>query len=104
MPRALYPKCLKALSLTGLAKKVEDRISMPIFEYRCKKCEEEFEALVLGRESAECPSCHGTKLEKLLSTFAAFTGSGGSRMEASSQPGACGSCGDPRGPGACSMN
>ena len=60
---------------------------MPIFEYRCKKCEEEFEALVLGRESAECPSCHGRKLEKLLSTFAAFTGSGGSRMEASSAPG-----------------
>jgi len=77
---------------------------MPIFEYRCKKCEDEFEALVLGRENVECPSCHGRKLEKLLSTFAAFSGSGSSRMEALSAPGACGTCGDPRGPGACSTN
>lgn len=74
---------------------------MPIFEYRCKKCEEEFETLVRGRETPECPSCHGSKLERLLSTFAAVSGS---KVEAGSVPGACGSCGDPRGPGACSMN
>jgi putative FmdB family regulatory protein len=75
---------------------------MPIFEYRCKKCEHEFETLVLGREKPECPTCHGSKLERLLSTFAAVTG--GSSMERSASPGGCGSCGDPRGPGACSMN
>ncbi len=74
---------------------------MPIFEYRCKKCELEFETLVLGRETPECPTCHGSKLERFLSTFAAVTG--GSRAEVSAA-GACGSCGDPRGPGACSMN
>jgi putative FmdB family regulatory protein len=74
---------------------------MPIYEYRCKKCELEFETLVLGREKAECPTCHGSKLERLLSTFAAVTG--GSRAAASPQ-GACGSCGDPRGPGACSLD
>ena len=77
---------------------------MPIFEYRCKKCEREFETLVLGAETPECPGCHGSKLEKLLSTFAAVTGTSGSRMEAGTPQGACGSCGDPRGPGACSMN
>jgi len=74
---------------------------MPIFEYRCKKCELEFETLVLRRETPECPTCHGSKLERLLSTFAAVTG--GSRAAASPR-GACGSCGDPRGPGACSMD
>lgn len=75
---------------------------MPIFEYRCKNCEEEFETLVLGRETPECPACHGSKLERLLSTFAAV--SPGSKARAASSPGACGTCGDPRGPGACSMN
>lgn len=75
---------------------------MPIFEYRCKKCDEEFETLVLGKETPECPTCHGKKLERLLSTFAAV--SAGSQAQASPGPGACGTCGDPRGPGACSMN
>jgi putative FmdB family regulatory protein len=79
---------------------------MPIFEYRCKSCDEEFEALVLGRDKPACPSCRGRKLERLLSTFAAVTGGavrrgGGTRPEAS---GPCGACGDPRGPGACSIS
>jgi putative FmdB family regulatory protein len=76
---------------------------MPIFEYRCKECENEFETLVRGSERPQCPSCRSAKLEKLLSTFAALTGSsrGSARTEG---PGACGTCGDPRGPGACSMN
>jgi len=76
-------------------------VTMPIFEYRCKKCEVEFETLVLGRETPECPTCHGSRLERLMSTFAAVTG----RSPTEAGPGrACGSCGDPRGPGACSMN
>lgn len=76
---------------------------MPIFEYRCKECEKRFETLVLGRERPLCPACRSAKLEKLLSTFAAVTGSSGEprRVEG---PAPCGSCGDPRGPGACSMN
>ena len=42
-----------------------------------------------------------TSLERRLSTFAAHTG--GTPLKTSG-PAACGSCGDPRGPGACSMN
>lgn len=76
---------------------------MPIFEYRCQQCEKEFETLVRGKEKPECPSCNSRKLEKLLSSFAAMTG--GSRPSASeSMAAGCGRCGDPRGPGACSMN
>ena len=75
---------------------------MPIFEYRCKECDREFEALVLGREKARCPSCESGKLERLLSTFAALTGS--ARASGSGGSGPCGSCGDPRGPGSCSVN
>ena len=34
------------------------RIHMPIFEYICKECHHQFEALVYGKEKAECPKCH----------------------------------------------
>ncbi len=73
---------------------------MPIFEYVCKECEHQFEALVYGREKAQCPKCHSKKLEPQLSVFAvAAKGSSNSTSAA----GACGTCGDPRGPGACSL-
>ena len=73
---------------------------MPIFEYVCKECQHEFEALVFGKQKAECPKCQSKKLEPQLSVFAVSA-----KGSASSAPsaGPCGSCGDARGPGACSM-
>ncbi len=38
---------------------------MPIFEYVCKECQHAFEALVFGKQKAECPKCHSKKLEGL---------------------------------------
>ena len=75
---------------------------MPIFEYICKQCDQRFEKLVQGSAAVECPSCNGTSLEKQLSVFAPGKGQGA--FEPASGPSACGTCGDPRGPGACSMN
>ena len=75
---------------------------MPIYEYICRKCEHHFEVLVQGSANTECPSCKGKKLEKQLSVFAAGNNSG-ARTESVAR-GACGTCGDPRGPGSCSMN
>jgi len=73
---------------------------MPIFEYACKGCNHQFEALVYGNEKAQCPKCHSKKLAPQLSVFAVSAkGLAGSAPSA----GPCGSCGDPRGPGACSM-
>ncbi len=40
---------------------------MPIFEYRCTACAEEFERLVRGSEAPECPACGETKVDRLLS-------------------------------------
>jgi len=74
---------------------------MPIFEYVCTRCHHEFEALVFGKEKAECPKCHGKKLEPQLSVFAAVASKGTASSPMAAGP--CGSCGDPRGPGACSM-
>ena len=78
---------------------------MPIFEYICKECHHEFEALVYGKEKAECPKCHAKKLEQQLSVFAvsAVSTKGSSPSASPSSSGSCGSCGDPRGPGACSL-
>jgi putative FmdB family regulatory protein len=75
---------------------------MPVYEYVCRKCAHEFEELVLGRETPACPECASTKLEKKFSVFAA--GGDAAKSEDLGGPGACGTCGDPRGPGACSMN
>ena len=75
---------------------------MPLFEYACKDCDHEFEALVRGGTDPECPSCHSKELQRRLSVFAAHT-TGPSTSPAQSV-GACGHCGDPRGPGSCSIN
>ena len=74
---------------------------MPIFEYVCKACDHQFEALVYGKDKAECPKCHGKSLAPQLSVFAVTVTAKGSSA-AQSSGGACGSCGDPRGPGSCS--
>lgn len=72
---------------------------MPLYEYICKECSHHFESIVQGNTRPECPACHARNLEKQLSAFAV----GGSSGAMGGGPGACGTCGDPRGPGACSM-
>ena len=74
---------------------------MPIYEYTCKECHHDFEALVYGSQKAQCPKCESRKLAQRLSVFAV---SAGGKATASSSPSPCGSCGDPRGPGACSLS
>jgi len=43
---------------------------MPLYDFACRTCKHEFEALVRGGETPVCPACHGYDLERLLSTFA----------------------------------
>ncbi|PWT95972.1 MAG: zinc ribbon domain-containing protein [Blastocatellia bacterium] len=75
---------------------------MPIFEYRCRRCDNHFEALVRNETTVVCPSCKSRKLEKQLSVFAPGGSDGTSKQDLT--VGACGTCGDPRGPGSCSLN
>jgi putative FmdB family regulatory protein len=42
---------------------------MPIYEYQCRACQQQFEALVRGSESPVCPACQSGDLERLLSSF-----------------------------------
>ena len=79
---------------------------MPLYEYECRGCGHHFEYLTRAETSPECPSCHGANLQKLLSVFAAHSDSPAKSFAhpKMSAVEACGSCGDPRGPGSCSMN
>jgi putative FmdB family regulatory protein len=78
---------------------------MPLYEYACRGCGHHFEYLTREGQSPSCPKCAGAELEKQLSVFAAHASPGGdAQARAASPAGACGMCGDPRGPGACSLN
>ncbi len=74
---------------------------MPLFEYECRGCGRHFEFLTRDGRTPACPSCDSTDLQKQMSVFAVSAGTGKPAARPASP---CGMCGDPRGPGACSMN
>ena len=43
---------------------------MPLYDYKCRACGHQFEALVRDATLPVCPSCQGQDLEQLLSLFA----------------------------------
>jgi len=65
---------------------------MPLFEYRCQDCGEQFETVVFDRNrQVTCKKCHSARVEKLISVFAV---AGGARSESAAlEPGPCTSCG-----------
>ena len=85
---------------------------MPIYEFVCKSCSKRFEVLVRASTTVTCPSCKSASLEKQLSVFAqgrpVYARGRVGDLTTSPVEGdpsmACGACGDPRGPGACSMD
>ena len=49
------------------------KITMPIFDYKCRGCGHEFELIVLRTTVVACPACEGRELEQLVSGFAVST-------------------------------
>ena len=77
--------------------------AMPIYEYSCGDCRAEFELLIRGHESPECPQCGGTHLVKQFSVPAAHTGGSSSLPMCEMPP--SGGCGLPQcGTGRCAMD
>jgi putative FmdB family regulatory protein len=63
---------------------------MPIYEYRCRKCNHEFECLVLRSDDPiSCPECEADKVERMMSACS-FKSSGTYSSSAGSS--ACTSC------------
>lgn len=78
-------------------------VRMPLYEYQCRTCDHRFELLVRAETVPACPSCQSHELDKQLSVFAVGTNSPKFDAHAPA-PAPCGTCGDLRGPGACSLN
>jgi putative FmdB family regulatory protein len=84
---------------------------MPLLDFECLACDARFEELVRGNaDRPECPSCGGRRLRRRLSAFGVRSREGLSGASLTPPPdaggggGGCGSCGDPRGPGACASD
>jgi putative FmdB family regulatory protein len=42
---------------------------MPIYEYKCSKCGQEFERLIFGNQKVNCPNCESGDVKKKFSVF-----------------------------------
>lgn len=67
---------------------------MPIYEYHCKACGQNFEHLVLGgSEPSHCPNCDDTQVCRLMSACGFVSkGSGGETVSQSVSSSSCTGC------------
>lgn len=47
---------------------------MPMFEFRCRECGQQFEEIVRGEKIPSCPACESEEVTKLISAFAVGRG------------------------------
>ena len=65
---------------------------MPIYEFRCMKCNNEFEHLVFNsNESVTCPGCNEDKIKRVMSVCS-FKSSSGVSYAPSSGLSGCAGC------------
>jgi putative FmdB family regulatory protein len=72
---------------------------MPIYEFKCSKCEEFFEVLVMGSEDDNeitCPKCKSQEFQRVVSTtnyaMGSPKGSGGGGVQTQERTCSSGSC------------
>lgn len=73
---------------------------MPIYEYRCEKCNEVTEVLVIGKE--EVPACKGCGSEDMVKLMSAHNTAAATQSFSAPETGSC--CGSPNScgsPGSC---
>jgi len=72
---------------------IDGAIHMPIYEYHCEKCDENFEYIVFGKEKPCCPSCNSKKVCKQMSVCGFLSkGGGGETVSHSAGASSCGGC------------
>jgi putative FmdB family regulatory protein len=67
---------------------------MPIYEYHCEECGQDFEYLVLGgSEPDQCPACKADTVCRLMSTCGFVSkSSGGQTVSTSASSSSCAGC------------
>jgi len=65
---------------------------MPIYEYHCECCNQDFECLVFGQEKPECPSCSSEDVCRLMSRCGFVSKGSGGQTVSRSAGSACGGC------------
>jgi len=68
---------------------------MPIYEFKCSKCEEVFELLLLKEdEVGACKKCGSGEFERIMSStnYAMGAGGGGAKVSAKTRSCSSGSC------------
>ena len=66
---AEFRRVSRVLLPASISAKIACR-NMPIYDYQCRSCGEQFELIVLKGTVAACPACQSQELEQLLSGFA----------------------------------
>ncbi len=90
------PRAAERVTITHILRRIalwEQRSTgMPLYEYRCLKCDKRFELLIRGDQEPECPHCGGKKLDRLISAPAVHASSGGSSLPVNESPCSTGVC------------
>ena len=66
---------------------------MPIYEYHCEKCGEDFEFLVLGSDKPQCDACNSKRVTKLMSPCGFVSKGAGGQTVSTSAGSGCAGCG-----------
>ena len=66
---------------------------MPIYEFHCEKCNQDFEQLLLGSDKPQCPKCEGRDVYRLMSACGFVSkGSGGQPTKMAAGTSGCSGC------------
>jgi putative FmdB family regulatory protein len=66
---------------------------MPIYEYKCEKCNNEFEYLVLGgNDEVVCPECDTKKVNRVMSACSFKSNGGNDFSPSSGSSSSCSGC------------
>lgn len=66
---------------------------MPIYEFHCDECGEDFECLIMGSDIAECTCCKSRNVNRLMSACGFVSkGGGGETVSRSAGTSSCSGC------------